>query len=64
MTADIRDMQRFVEKFPHDKRTRVRLKETIDKRKRLLKYLRTWDYKCFEYVIEKLDLVYKPYPPP
>ncbi|CAH1390807.1 unnamed protein product [Nezara viridula] len=62
MTADIRDMQRFVETFPHDKRTRVRLKETIDKRKRLLKRLRTWDYKCFEYVIEKLDLIYKPYP--
>lgn len=64
MTADIRDMQRFVEKFPHDKRTKVRLKETIDKRKRLLKNLRTWDYKCFEYVIEKLDLIYKPYPAP
>lgn len=64
MTADIRDMQVFVEKYPHDKRTKVRLKETIDKRKRLLKFLRTWDYKCFEYVLQKLDLTYKPFPGP
>ncbi|XP_014279188.1 small ribosomal subunit protein uS15m [Halyomorpha halys] len=63
MTADIRDMQRFTEKYPHDKRTKVRLKETIDKRKKLLKKIRIWDYKCFEYIIEKLDLIYKPFPP-
>jgi len=63
MTADIRDMQRRLEEFPLDKHTKVRLKETIDKRKRHLKRMRELDYKCFEWALEQLDLVYKPFPP-
>lgn len=34
----------------------------IEKRKRLLKYLRRYDYKRFEWLLEKLDLLYKPEP--
>uniref|UniRef100_A0A0V0G7D8 Small ribosomal subunit protein uS15m n=1 Tax=Triatoma dimidiata TaxID=72491 RepID=A0A0V0G7D8_TRIDM len=63
MTANIRCMQQFMERFPKDARIKVRLKETIDKRKKLLKFLRTWDYKCFEWILDRLDLIYKPFPP-
>lgn len=34
----------------------------IEHRKRLLKYLRKYDYKRFEWLLEKLDLLYKPEP--
>jgi small subunit ribosomal protein S15 len=59
MTADIRNMQQVMEEFPRDKRCKVRLKELIERRKRWLKFLRRWDYKRFEWLLEKLDLVYK-----
>lgn len=62
MTAKIRHMQEYMEKHPRNLRTKVYLKELIDKRKRFLRYLRRWDYKRFEWALEKLDLVYKPYP--
>uniref|UniRef100_A0A069DRB0 Small ribosomal subunit protein uS15m n=1 Tax=Panstrongylus megistus TaxID=65343 RepID=A0A069DRB0_9HEMI len=63
MTANIRSMQQLMERFPKNVRIKVRLKETIDKRKKLLKFLRTWDYKCFEWILDRLDLIYKPFPP-
>lgn len=63
MTATIRRFQEHMEKFPRDKRIKVELKELIDKRKKFLKYLRRWDYKRFEWILEKLDLVFKPHPP-
>ncbi|XP_055918008.1 28S ribosomal protein S15, mitochondrial [Eupeodes corollae] len=59
MTATIRIFQDHMEKFPRDKKIKVLLKEKIDKRKKFLKYLRRWDYKRFEWMLEKLDLVYK-----
>ncbi|KFB35594.1 AGAP005615-PA-like protein [Anopheles sinensis] len=62
MTARIRSLQEYMEKFPRQSVVKVQLKELIDKRKRYLRYLRRWDYRRFEYVLEKLDLVYKPYP--
>lgn len=62
MTADIRNLQQVMEEFPKDKCCKVRLKELIDLRKKWLKYLRCWDYKRFEWLLEKLDLVYKPAP--
>lgn len=40
----------------------MQLKELIDKRKKYLKNLRKTDYKKFEWVLEKLDIVYKPPP--
>lgn len=62
MTARIRHLQEYMEKHPRNVRSKVHLKELIDKRKRFLRYLRGWDYKRFEWALEKLDLVYKPYP--
>lgn len=62
MTARIRHLQEYMEKHPRNVRAKVHLKELIDKRKRFLRYLRGWDYKRFEWALEKLDLVYKPYP--
>lgn len=62
MTVDIRDLQNYMEKNPQNKKAKVRLKEIIDKRKKLLKFIRTWDYKKFEWLLEKLNLIYKPQP--
>lgn len=62
MTARIRHLQEYMAVHPRNVRAKVYLKELIDKRKRFLRYLRGWDYKRFEWALEKLDLVYKPYP--
>jgi len=62
MTAFIRRYQEHMETSPRDKFIKVRLKELIEKRKKFLKYLRRWDYRRFEWILEKLDLVYKPPP--
>jgi small subunit ribosomal protein S15 len=51
-----------MEKFPRNIIEKVRLKEMIDKRKKFLRYLRKWDYKRFEWLIEKLNIIFKPYP--
>jgi len=55
-------MQVVMDKFPRNKIVKVELKELIDKRKKFLTKLRRWDYKRFEWILEKLDLVYKAYP--
>lgn len=62
MTARIRYLQDEHAKNPDERQRFVRLKEMIEKRKRLLKWLRGWDYRRFEWVLEKLDLEYKPQP--
>lgn len=51
-----------MERFPYDKRLKVKLKQLIEKRKKHLKYLRKWDYKKFEWILEQLNIVYKPPP--
>lgn len=61
-TGAIRSMQDTLEKYPRDQILKVHLKELIDKRKKKLKFLRMWDYKRFEWLIEKLNIVYKPCP--
>ncbi|KAF2894011.1 hypothetical protein ILUMI_12164 [Ignelater luminosus] len=61
-TGAIRAMQELLERFPRNKRLKVNLKELIDKRKKHLKYLRKWDYKRFEWLIDNLNIVYKPPP--
>uniref|UniRef100_A0A1A9WI43 Small ribosomal subunit protein uS15m n=1 Tax=Glossina brevipalpis TaxID=37001 RepID=A0A1A9WI43_9MUSC len=63
MTATIRRFQEHMTQFPRDKKIKVQLKELIEKRKKYLKYLRRWDYRRFEWILEKLDLIYKPPPP-
>lgn len=62
MTVFIRRYQQHMEEHPRDKKRKVILKEMIEKRKKFLKYLRRWDYRRFEWILEKLDLVYKPPP--
>ncbi|XP_067630266.1 small ribosomal subunit protein uS15m isoform X2 [Eurosta solidaginis] len=62
MTADIRNLQMQHELYPRNKKMKVNLKELIDRRKMFLKYLRRSDYRRFEWILEKLDLVYKPKP--
>lgn len=61
-TGTIRSLQDALEKYPRDQILKVHLKELIDKRKKRLKFLRMWDYKKFEWLIEKLNIVYKPTP--
>ncbi|CAH0557473.1 unnamed protein product [Brassicogethes aeneus] len=61
-TGIIRAWQEAMERFPRNRILKVHLKELIDKRKKHLKYLRRWDYRKFEWLIEKLDIVYKPPP--
>lgn len=62
MTARIRSLQIHIAQFPQDKRNKVVLKEMIDARKKQLKRLRAKDYKRFEWLLEKLQLVYRPHP--
>lgn len=62
MTANIRSLQGNMELYPRNKKMQVVTKELIDKRKKFLRHLRRWDYKRFEWILEKLDLVYKAYP--
>lgn len=61
-TVIIRNMQVHYSKFPHDGKTNASLKEIIDFRKKRLKILRSLDYKKFEWLLEQLDLMYKPPP--
>ena len=62
MTAEIHRLQEHMQNHPRNMRSKVVLKEKIDKRKKYLKRLRTWDYKRFEWILEKLNLIYKPSP--
>nr|CAI5870429.1 unnamed protein product [Callosobruchus analis] len=61
-TGVIRALQECMERFPRNKKLKVFLKELIDKRKKHLKYLRRWDYKRFEWLLERMNMVYKPPP--
>ncbi|EZA51394.1 hypothetical protein DMN91_007370 [Ooceraea biroi] len=62
MTSQIHQLRESLEENPKDVITKVALKETIEKRRKWLKYLRRWDYRRFEWVLEKLNLVYKQKP--
>ena len=62
MTSQILRLQQHYEKLPYEKRGKVRLKELIEKRKKYLKEIRNKDYPLFEYLIEKLNIVYKSFP--
>ncbi|KAG8234875.1 hypothetical protein J437_LFUL014567 [Ladona fulva] len=62
MTARIRYLQRHISEIPKDVRARVVCKEMIDRRKKHLKNLRKVDYKLFEWLLEKLNIIYRPPP--
>ncbi|XP_068248279.1 small ribosomal subunit protein uS15m isoform X2 [Palaemon carinicauda] len=62
LTCKIRNLQVSVQKHKKDIRSKCILIETIGRRKRLLKHLRRMDYKRFEWLLEKINMVYKPFP--
>jgi small subunit ribosomal protein S15 len=62
MTAKIRVGQMACDENPQNKRMKQLLNELIDKRKKYLKFLRRYDYKRFEYILDQLDLKYMPPP--
>jgi len=62
MTNNIHRLQEHMKKYPTNSVAKVALKKTIEKRGKYLRYLRMWDYRRFEWVLEKLNLVYKPMP--
>lgn len=62
MTAKIRSLQDVMEQYPRNKKMKVVLKELIDRRKKFLFYVRRWDYRRYEWLLEKLDLVIKENP--
>lgn len=59
MTHKIHYLQECFAQNPTSKLLKVVLKELIDKRKKLLKRLRVWDYKRYEWVLGRLNLVFK-----
>ena len=62
LTVTIQQLQEHQKKFPYNKKTKVLLKELIERRKKRLKNLRRTDYPLFEFVLERLNLTYKPFP--
>ncbi|XP_034233526.1 28S ribosomal protein S15, mitochondrial [Thrips palmi] len=61
-TAIIRNLQEHTTKFPQDRNAKADLKEIIEFRKKRMKLLRTLDYRRFEWILETLDLLFKPAP--
>ncbi|CAG4933125.1 unnamed protein product [Colias eurytheme] len=62
MTGHIRCLQETMEEHPRNVKVKQTLQEMIDKRKKLLKFLRQYDYKKFEWLLEKLNIEYKGHP--
>lgn len=62
MTSEVLYLQKYLDKNPRDKKTFVFLKHLIDRRKKFLSKLRKWDYRRFEWILEQLNLTYKPNP--
>jgi len=62
MTVKIRVWQKIVANDKKNKDVRVKLQELIDKRKKYLKHLRRMDYKRFEWIIERVGILYRPPP--
>ncbi|XP_053617455.1 small ribosomal subunit protein uS15m [Plodia interpunctella] len=62
ITGHIRCLQSTMEKFPKNVKAKQTVQELIDKRKKLLKFLRQYDYKKFEWLLEKLNIEYKAFP--
>lgn len=58
LTIRIRSLQKHMEKNRTDVICKVALKELIERRNGYLKHLRRFDYKRYEWLLEKLDLVF------
>lgn len=64
ITNEIHQLQECIKENHRNSKVRVFLKEMIDKRRKYLAKLRKEDYRRFEWVLEKLNLVYMPFPEP
>ncbi|KPI98881.1 PREDICTED: 28S ribosomal protein S15, mitochondrial [Papilio xuthus] len=62
LTGHIRCLQDTMENDPKNVIAKKTVQELIDKRKKLLKFLRQYDYKKFEWLLEKLNIEYKAHP--
>lgn len=62
LTGQIRYLQDTMDKFPRNKKMKQLVQERIDRRKKLLKFLRQYDYKKYEWLLEKLNIEYKGHP--
>lgn len=62
MTCRIRVAQQVMEKDKKNVVIKVGLQELIDRRKKYLKHLRRMDYKRFEWLIERLGILFRPPP--
>ncbi|CAL7941945.1 unnamed protein product [Xylocopa violacea] len=62
LTSNIPYLQKVLEESPRNRKIRVALKETVEKRNKLLRVLRISDYRRFEWILERLNLVYRPQP--
>lgn len=62
LTVRIQNLQKYIELMHRDAKTRISLKHLVDRRRQLLKHLRDWDYRKFEWILEKLNLEYRPEP--
>ncbi|XP_029426935.1 28S ribosomal protein S15, mitochondrial [Rhinatrema bivittatum] len=58
LTAKIRNFQEHVQKHPKDKANKRYMLMAIDRRKKMLKYLRRTRYEAFENVCKQLDIEY------
>lgn len=59
LTAKIRNLQIHMQLYRKDIINKVRLKEMIDKRNKYITKLRSADYKKYEWLLEKLNIVHK-----
>ncbi|XP_034939041.1 28S ribosomal protein S15, mitochondrial [Chelonus insularis] len=64
MTARIVWLQNFVDGKGKLQKTKQYLGELIDKRQRYLRKLRMWDYKRYEFLIERLNINFRTTPEP
>lgn len=62
VTAHIRNMQRDPLQVKRNSKMKVTLKESVEHRNKLLRKLRKVDYRRFEWLLEKLNIVFRPYP--
>ncbi|KAM3963967.1 28S ribosomal protein S15, mitochondrial [Aphomia sociella] len=62
ITGHIRCLQQTMEQYPKNVKAKQTVQELIDKRKKLLNFLRQYDYKKYEWLLEKLNIEFKAYP--
>ncbi|XP_076042587.1 28S ribosomal protein S15, mitochondrial [Oratosquilla oratoria] len=62
LTVEIRNLQKKMEECKKNIHLKVNLHETIDRRKKLLRHLRRMDYKRFEWLLNELNILYRPSP--